>query len=58
MNNHETLIISCNNDKDVNITYESNKLLDSTENTTDSVELTPTPLSIDSANSGSRNFFR
>ena len=45
------LIISCNNDKDVNITYESNKLLDSTENTTDSVELAPTPLSTDSANS-------
>ena len=42
------LIISCKNDKDINTTYESNKLLDSTENTTDSVELTPTLLAIDS----------
>ena len=41
------LIISCNNDKNINITNDSNKLLDSTENTTDSVELPPTPLSTD-----------
>ena len=41
-------IISCNNDNNINTTYESNKIWYSIENTTDSVELTPTLLAIDS----------